>query len=46
MNVEQRISHVLTKKLGYYVPSSGIGNETWLINNVVDKDFLEGVNEV
>lgn len=101
MNVEQRISQVLTKKLGYYVSRNEIGHETlwlykdeldpslvdrailqqldetviahsagyqdedgtyylllqvllkdntfheiWLVNDTVDKDFLEGVNEV
>ena len=101
MNVEQRISQVLTKKQGFYVSTNEIGHkilwlykdeldpsmvdesifqhldeiviahsagyeaedgtyylllqvllkdntfhEIWLINDVVDKDFLEGVNDV
>lgn len=42
MNVEQHISQVLTKKLGYYVSKKEIGHETlWLYIDGLDSSQME-----
>ncbi|MEK4228382.1 hypothetical protein [Solibacillus sp. FSL H8-0538] len=41
MAAEQRLSQVLTKKLGYYVPISEIGYETiWFEKDEVDETIV------
>lgn len=41
MGAEQRLSQVLTKKLGYYVPISEIGYETiWFTKEEVDEALV------
>ncbi|RUL54156.1 hypothetical protein [Lysinibacillus antri] len=41
MAAEQRLSQVLTKKLGYYVPISEIGYETiWFMKDEVDNKLI------
>lgn len=51
MNVEQRMSQVLTKKLGYYISTNEIGHETlWLYKDeldqsMVDESILEQLDE-
>lgn len=41
MAAEQRLSQVLTKKLGYYVPISEIGYETiWFMKDEVDEQLV------
>lgn len=51
MNVENRISQVLTKKLGYYVSTNQIGHETlWVYKDeldpfMVDESILQQLDE-
>lgn len=41
MAAEQRLSQVLTKKLGFYVPISEIGYETiWFMKEEVDETLV------